>query len=110
MAGVNGIDGQAITAATPKRCGRMTSGPRGGYVETDGKRYSIRANVTSISGYSAHAEQVDLINFVGRMRRLPQEVRLVDGDGGAKARLRAALEMVAIRRSEPMVVTIGEPA
>ncbi|BBI73377.2 hypothetical protein HAALTHF_29400n [Vreelandella aquamarina] len=32
-------------------------GPRGGWVEIDNQRYDIKAGVTSISGYSAHADQ-----------------------------------------------------
>ena len=32
-------------------------GPRGGYVELDGQRYAIRAQVHIIGGYSAHADQ-----------------------------------------------------
>ena len=85
-------------------------GPKGGYVEIDGKRYSIRAKVSSISGYSAHAGQTDLVNFVCRMRKLPREVRLVHGDEGAKSQLRTNLEAAATRRSGEMRVTVGVPA
>lgn len=32
-------------------------GPKGGYVDLDGERLAIRAGVTTIGGYSAHADQ-----------------------------------------------------
>jgi metallo-beta-lactamase family protein len=55
-------------------------GPTGGYVILDGQRYPIRAGIHTLGGYSAHADQQDLLNFIGRMRRLPRQVRLVHGD------------------------------
>jgi metallo-beta-lactamase family protein len=66
-------------------------GPRNGYVDLDGSRYTIRARVHSLTGYSAHAGQKDLLNFVRRMRHPPREVRLVHGEETAKTALRARL-------------------
>lgn len=66
-------------------------GPRGGYVILDGQRYDIRAQVHTISGYSAHADQQDLIDFVMGIPTPPQEIRLVHGDAEAKAALAAKL-------------------
>ena len=66
-------------------------GPRGGWVELDGQRYTIRAGVHTLEGYSAHADQQDLLNFVGRMRDKPRQIRLVHGDTGAKTALAAAI-------------------
>lgn len=66
-------------------------GPKGGYVDLDGKRYDIRAKVYSLSGYSAHADQADLLNFVRRMRKPPSEIRLVHGDDEAKQTLKKLL-------------------
>jgi len=63
-------------------------GPRGGWVELDDQRFDIRAGVHTISGYSAHADQHDLVNFVRRMRVKPRQIRIVHGDDGAKAELR----------------------
>ncbi|BAP80161.1 metallo-beta-lactamase superfamily protein [Pseudomonas sp. MT-1] len=34
----------------------QTHGPKGGYVDLDGERIDIRAGITSIGGYSAHAD------------------------------------------------------
>lgn len=66
-------------------------GPRGGWVELDGQRYTIRAGVHTLEGYSAHADQQDLLNFVGRMRDKPRQIRLVHGDADAKEALAAAI-------------------
>ncbi len=69
-------------------------GPENGYVELDGERYTVQARVSTIGGYSAHAGQKDLVNFVGRMRRAPQQVRLVHGDDEAKQALKLKLDGV----------------
>jgi metallo-beta-lactamase family protein len=66
-------------------------GPRGGWVDIEGQRYDINANVHTMSGYSAHAGQKDLLNFIGRMRHKPREVRIVHGDDGAKRAFKALL-------------------
>lgn len=70
----------------------LTYGPRNGYVVLDGERYPIRARVHKVGGYSAHADQKDLLNFVKRMRKKPREIRIVHGDEGAKQALRRELE------------------
>lgn len=70
----------------------LEHGPRGGWVELDGRRYDIRARVHRIGGYSAHAGRKDLVNFIRRMRHPPAEVRLIHGDEGAKRALQRALE------------------
>jgi metallo-beta-lactamase family protein len=50
------------------------------WVRLDGRRYDIAAEVHRISGYSAHADQADLIEFVQGMPEAPQEIRLVHGE------------------------------
>lgn len=77
-------------AGTPGRS-IQKYGPGKGYVVLDGQRYQINAGVYTISGYSGHADQQNLVNFVKRMRRLPKEVRLVHGDREAKEALRGEL-------------------
>jgi metallo-beta-lactamase family protein len=81
-------------------------GPRGGWVELDGQRYPIRAGVSTISGYSAHADQRDLLNFVKRMRHWPGEVRLVHGDPAARATLQQQLLDLAQERGHAMKVVL----
>ena len=69
----------------------QTFGPRGGYVEFDGERITIRAGIHTLSGYSAHADRDDLTRFITRMRHLPGEVRLVHGEDEVRAALAAHL-------------------
>ena len=66
-------------------------GPRGGDVMLDGERHDIRAQIHTIGGYSAHADQRDLIDFVCGIPTPPREIRLVHGDTGAKAALASKL-------------------
>ena len=63
-------------------------GARHGYVELDGSRYNINAAVTTLSGYSAHADQANLLSFVKRMRRRPAQIRIVHGSEAAKRSLK----------------------
>ncbi|MDI5993262.1 MBL fold metallo-hydrolase [Pseudomonas sp. MDMC216] len=67
-------------------------GPRSGYVEFDGQRYDIRAQVHTIGGYSAHADQKGLLSFVTRMTHWPSEVRVVHGESGAKQQFSTVLQ------------------
>ncbi len=74
-------------AGTPGR-DILTYGPRGGWVELDGERYDIRAQVHEVGGYSAHAGQGDLLRFVGGIADAPSEIRIVHGDRGARRALK----------------------
>jgi len=69
-------------------------GAKGGYVYLDGDRVDIHAGVHTISGYSAHADQSNLLNFVKRMRHRPSEIRIVHGDELAKQTLRDKLQII----------------
>lgn len=77
-------------AGTPGRAIQQY-GPRGGYVDLDGERITIRAGIHTLGGFSAHADRKNLLDFVGRMRRPPAQVRLVHGDDPAKQSLAAEL-------------------
>lgn len=100
-----GTPGRALLAAEAAQ----QSGARVPSVELDGQRYRIRARVHRISGYSAHADQRDLLRFIGRMRALPGEVRLVHGEGPAQRALRHELLALARGRDSAMRVIIGRP-
>ena len=78
-------------AGTPGRA-IQRFGPRGGWVELDGERFDIRCGIHTLGGYSAHADQKDLINFVKRMRVKPREIRLIHGDDRAKQVLKGKLQ------------------
>ena len=62
----------------------QTYGPKGGYCIINGSRIDIKAGVHTVSGYSAHADQGNLINFVKGMRVKPTLIRIVHGDTVAK--------------------------
>ena len=83
-------------------------GAQGGWAMLDGERYDIRAGVTTISGYSAHADQRDLLNFIKRMRHWPREVKLVHGDAGAKRVLKAEIEALAAKHHHAITVDLPE--
>lgn len=74
------------TEGTPGRA-IQHYGPRGGYVYLDGEKTTIRAQIETIGGYSAHADQAGLVRFATKMRRPPEVIRLVHGDAEAKAEL-----------------------
>lgn len=67
-------------------------GPKGGYVELEGEHCIIRAGILTLSGYSAHADQQDLLRFVSGMQTWPKQVRLVHGEMPAKKALARALK------------------
>ena len=50
-----------------------------------------------LSGYSAHADQRNLVGFVTGMRRRPEEVVLVHGERAAQEALVRALAQVGVR-------------
>ncbi|NRA56348.1 MAG: MBL fold metallo-hydrolase [Gammaproteobacteria bacterium] len=67
---------------------------KSGYIEIDQQRYNIGATIHQLSGYSAHADQHDLLRFVRRMRRKPKVIKIVHGDQHAKVALQQALEQL----------------
>ena len=73
-------------AGTPGRA-IQTYGPKGGYVDLDGERLDIKAGIASIGGYSAHADQQGLVEFVTGMQHRPTEIRIVHGEQQAKQAL-----------------------
>lgn len=62
------------------------------WVRLDGRRYDIRAQIHQLSGYSAHADQSDLLRFVDGIHEPPTAIRLVHGEADAKRALQAKLE------------------
>lgn len=76
---------------------RYKEGKGLGYVQFNddgekGAKIDIRAGVYTLGGYSAHADQKDLVNFVKRMRVRPQKIRIVHGDEVAKIALKKMFE------------------
>ncbi|GAA5137927.1 MBL fold metallo-hydrolase [Alloalcanivorax gelatiniphagus] len=77
-------------AGTPGR-DIQTHGPKGGYVDLDDERITIRAGIETLGGYSAHADRDGLIQFVTGQRRWPSRILIVHGDPDAKQALADAL-------------------
>ena len=59
----------------------------GGYVRLDGERFDIEAKVYQLTGYSAHADQRGLIEWVASMPERPGRIKLVHGDAEAQEAL-----------------------
>ena len=77
-------------AGTPGRAIQFY-GSSGSYVDLDGERMNIKAGISSIGGYSSHADQSGLVRFVTGMRRMPSQIRIVHGDQAAKQSLAETL-------------------
>ncbi|MGM3388278.1 MBL fold metallo-hydrolase [Stutzerimonas stutzeri] len=83
----------------------QTYGPKGGYVYLNGGRIDVRAGTVSIGGYSAHADQKGLVEFVTGMRDWPAEIRVVHGEEGAKRELSAQLRALYAHKGMDVYVT-----
>ncbi|MDI5921010.1 MBL fold metallo-hydrolase [Halomonas sp. LR5S13] len=83
-------------------------GPRGGWVVLDNERIDIRAHIETVSGYSAHADRQNLLDFIRRMRDPPSRVRLVHGEGDAQLALKARIEQYAREAGREVEVTLGK--
>lgn len=84
----------------------QTYGPEGGYVDLEGERIDICASIDTVGGYSAHADQADLVGFVTRMKQWPSEIRLIHGEPQAKQRLAELLRARYREAGQPGEVTI----
>jgi metallo-beta-lactamase family protein len=76
-----GTTGRAIQDCQEGKCS----------VRIDQKEYPVRAKTHTLSGYSAHADQLDLIKFVQGIPKPPKEIRLVHGEEHAKEALQKKL-------------------
>ena len=83
-------------------------GPRGGWVELEGERIDIKAGITTLSGYSAHADQKDLLNYVRRMHRWPAIIRLVHGEHDARTALKQKLAELYQQAGKSLTVVSAE--
>jgi metallo-beta-lactamase family protein len=78
---------------TPGREISSWNGKGDAMVMLDGERIPLKARVHVLSGYSAHADQRGLLQWVAAISEKPKEIRLVHGEPGpreALARLLAA--------------------
>jgi metallo-beta-lactamase family protein len=88
-------------AGTPGR-DILQYGPRGGYTVLDGQRIDIRAGVHQIGGFSAHADQKDLLGLVNRIPHPPRQIRIVHGDDAAKRALSVRIQ--ALKKNIEVVI------
>ncbi|MTJ02260.1 MBL fold metallo-hydrolase RNA specificity domain-containing protein [Idiomarina piscisalsi] len=73
-------------AGTPGR-DIQTYGPRGGYVDLDHERVYIKAGIYTLGGYSAHADQQELLDFIDATEEPVKRIRLIHGEPDARAAL-----------------------
>ena len=64
----------------------------GGYLRLNNEKIYIRAQAERLSGYSAHADQKGLLDWVNSMPQKPGKIKLVHGDDAARHALRAVLK------------------
>ena len=62
------------------------------------------AGIHQVGGYSAHARQSDLLNFVLGIPDAPKQIRLVHGDDDAKVALKVVFEQALKTKPESQVV------
>lgn len=75
-------------------------------VSLDGQCFAVKAGVSTVGGYSAHADQAGLLSFVRDMQRWPDEIRLVHGEVRAKRALGSALTRLYANRGKPLRLVI----
>lgn len=76
---------------TPGRDIVTYSQREGGYVRLQGEKIFIKAKIHVLSGYSAHADQQDLLNWVQAISEKPGAIKLIHGDAEAQQTLRNLL-------------------
>lgn len=63
-------------------------------VDINGQCVAVNAQLHELSGYSAHADQADLVRFVANIEQGPSTIHIVHGEHHAQAVLAAALKDV----------------
>jgi metallo-beta-lactamase family protein len=63
-----------------------------GNVNLDGQQKNVRADVHVLAGYSAHADQAGLLDWVAAMPEKPKLIKLVHGEKKAKEALAGKLQ------------------
>ena len=63
-----------------------------GYIRLEGERIEINAKVHNLTGYSPHADQQGLIDWVESIAQKPGEIKLVHGEYHARRTLKDLLE------------------
>jgi len=66
-------------------------------VTIDHQEFLVRAKTHTLTGYSAHADQTDLLRFVQGMKTPPKEIRLVHGEYQPRQVLAEKLNALGIK-------------
>ena len=64
---------------------------KGGMITLDGRTRPLRAKVQVLNGYSAHADQQGLVEWISGMGHKPEWIKLVHGEAGARTALAGEL-------------------
>ena len=72
---------------TPGREIQESASTPGGYVILDGEKNRVRAGVHTLGGYSGHADQKELLEWVKLMPEKPRIIKLVHGEISAQKAL-----------------------
>jgi metallo-beta-lactamase family protein len=102
-----GYQARGTTGHRLLQIGKNAAGSPVPTILIDGAETEVRAVIRSIGGYSAHADQKDLLNFVTRMRKRPAHVRIIHGERRAREELRGKLNVWA--RAQGVVMEIVLP-
>lgn len=80
-------------------CGFQALGTRGRQLQDGnpeikiyGKFYEVKAKVCSVEGLSSHADQREILEWLGNLKRKPEKVFIVHGEKGASDTLRVKLK------------------
>lgn len=60
-------------------------------VKIHGRYYAVKARVVEIRGLSAHADQSELLNWVRKFKKIPEQILLVHGEPCAQEALRVKI-------------------
>jgi metallo-beta-lactamase family protein len=85
---------------------QIAAGKRDAQITLEGEHIEVKAMIRSIGGYSAHADQKDLLNFVSRMRRWPSLIRIIHGERQARQTLADAYQGMAAAQGKSIEVLI----
>ncbi|MCS3869379.1 metallo-beta-lactamase family protein [Chryseobacterium ginsenosidimutans] len=57
-----------------------------------GRYYPVKANIVELTGLSAHADQSELMEWIGKFKDAPQQIMLVHGEPSAQEALRVKIQ------------------
>ncbi|EMO52117.1 MBL fold metallo-hydrolase RNA specificity domain-containing protein [Leptospira noguchii] len=96
-------------------CGFQAIGTRGRQIQDGnheikiyGKFYKVKARVCSLEGLSSHADQNEILHWLGELKRKPEKVFIVHGEKGSSDTLRVRLSALKFTCEIPKLFDIVE--